>query len=53
MEEERHYKISRIAKKNVTLKGKITSAIEEFETLMSSFTTNQAIYFKNLLDSVS
>ena len=53
MEEERHYEISRIAKKNATLKGKITSAIEEFKTLMSSFVTNQAIHFKNLLDSIS
>ena len=53
MEEERHYEISEIAKKNAILKGQIASAIEEFETLMSSFATNQAIHFKNLLDSVS
>ena len=53
MEEERHYEIFGLAKKNATLKEKITSAIEEFETLMSSFATNQAIHFKNLLDSIS
>ena len=53
MKEERHYKISGIAKKNATLKGHIASTIEEFETFMSSFATNQAIHFKNLLDSIS
>ena len=53
MKEERYYEILGIAKENTTLKGKITSAIEEFETLMSSFATNQAIHFKNLLDSIS
>ena len=40
LEEERHYKIFRLAKKNAILKEKITSAIEEFETLMSSFVIN-------------
>ena len=34
MKEERHYEISGIAKENAILKGKIASAIEEFETLM-------------------
>ena len=53
MKEERHYEISAIAKENATLKGKITFAIEEFDTLMSSFATNLAIHLKNLLDSVS
>ena len=53
MDEERYYKIFRLAKKNATLKGKIAFAIEEFEILMSSFVTNQSIHFKNLLDSIS
>ena len=53
MEEERHYEISGIANKNATLKGQIAFAVEEFETLMASFGTNQSIHFKNILDSVS
>ena len=53
MEEERHYEISSIAKENATLKEKITSVMEDFETLLSSFATTQGIYFKNLLDSMS
>ena len=53
MEEERHYEISGIAKENATLKGKITSAMDDFETLLSSFVTTQSIHFKNLLDSMT
>ena len=53
MKEERHYEISGVTKKNATLKGQIIFAIEEFETLMSSFITNQAIHCKNHLDSIS
>ena len=53
MDEERYYKIFWLAKENATLKEKITSAVEEFETLMPSFAINQVIHFKNLLDSVS
>ena len=53
IEEKRHYEISGIAKENATLKDKITSAMDDFEILMSSFTTNQSIHFKNLLDSVA
>ena len=53
MEEERHYEIFEIAKKNVELKGQIASAVKEFETLMTFFATNQSIHFTNLLDSVS
>ena len=53
MKEERHYKISGITKENATLKDKITSAMDDFETLISFFITNQSIHFKNLLDSVA
>ena len=35
------------------LKGQIAFAVEEFESLMSSFTTNQSFHFKKLLDFVS
>ena len=52
-EEERHYEISGITKENAILKGKITSAIDDFEILHSSFATTQSIYFKNLLDSMT
>ena len=53
MKEKRHCEILGIAKENAILKGQIASTIEEFETLMSSITTNQAIHFKNILDSIS
>ena len=53
MEEEWHYEIFEIEKKNATLKGRIASTIEEFEILMTSFATNQSTHFINLLDSVS
>ena len=43
MEEVRHYKIFWIAKENATLKGQIASTVEEFETLMTSFSINQSI----------
>ena len=40
MKEEQHYEIFEIAKENTTLKRQIASAVEEFETLMTFFTTN-------------
>ena len=53
MEEERHYEISRIAKETATLKGRNSSAIEEFETLLLSFVNNQTTHFQQFLDSIS
>ena len=53
MDEERHLEISELAKENATLKGQIASAVEEFESLMSSFATNQSFHFKNLLESIT
>ena len=53
MKEKRQYEINSIAKENATLKRKITSAMDDLKTLMSSFTINQSIHFKNLLDSMA
>ena len=53
MDEERHLEIFGLAKENATLIGQIAFAVEDFETLMTSFATNQSTRFKNLLDFVS
>ena len=53
MEEERHYEIVGIVKEIDTLKGKITSAMEEFESLLSAFSTQQSVHFKDLLNSMT
>ena len=53
MKEERHYEIFGIIKEIATLKGQISSAVEEFETLLSSFADNQTTPFQQPLDSIS
>ena len=46
MDEERHLEISGLAKKNATLKGQIASAVEDFESLMTSFAKISQLIFK-------
>ena len=53
MEEECHYEISEIAKETTQLKGRITSIVGEFESLLSSFAENQTMHLSQLLHSMS
>ena len=52
MDEDQHYEIAGIIKETDTLKDKITSAMEEFESLLLAFSTQQSIHFKELLNSM-
>ena len=52
LDEYRHYEIAGIVKETDTLKGKITSAMEEFESLLSAFSTQQSVHFRVLLNSM-
>ena len=52
MDEDRHYEIAGIVKETETLKGKITSAMEEFKSLLLAFSIQQSVHFKELLNSM-